>query len=537
MFLTRKLQKEGISKCNTIVQVVMASDKDKNKKIYPIFQTKYIIVKAIEDVDYFLRQSMVDIKSRIERDTRETTDKVQIHSSDFMDLGIEYEKMNYLKIQNIFANGYIQLSTRIIHTKSCINIKNNDNKCFLYCHLLHERYRLSNGKKIQNAERIYGEKAFIYGDKIINLNYVGIEFPIPFNTFYTVKKIEEQNEIRINIFEYKEGKKHDIVPIYHSKRTEYKNCMNLLVISDNKKYHYVYIKNLNRLLSGKTNHNNSKICQDCLKSFSSKKAFDSMNHKCNYKNHDILPENMAIVNNKLLKCPINSFVKPFNLKHSMHLTWIMYYDFESVLLNIGDTKHPDKREHKLSSFCYNLVCRERQVFNRFNIYRGTENDSVIDIFLNDIKCVLDYIKECKKKYYALPMLTDEQMKRHKKKNQCEYCYIKFNKENRRIQHHNHLKGNYIATVCKPYNSKIKTNNTLYIVCHFLKGYDIHYIIEKLNVHFKDTNINLIGHNSSSIFHIGIQNYIKKDTRKSRHRRIKNQRHYERLAATSHLSMW
>ena len=67
---------------------------------------------------------------------------------------------------------------------------------------------------------------------MINLNYEDIEFPIPFNTFYTVKKIEEQNKIRINIFEYKEGKKNDIAPIYHSKRMEFENCMNLLVICD-----------------------------------------------------------------------------------------------------------------------------------------------------------------------------------------------------------------------------------------------------------------------------------------------------------------
>ena len=239
-FLTNKLQKEGIFKCNTIVQVIMASVKDKNKKIFPIFQTKYIIIRNPEDIGYFLRQSIVDIKSRIGKitkkmDKQETTQPNQIHGSDCVDIGIEYEKMNIVKIQNVFANGYIELPTRIIHTKSCINIKNEDDKCFLYCHLLQECYRLLDGKKIQSAERLYNEKAFIYSNKMINLDYKDIEFPIPFNTFYIGKKIEEQNAIRINIFEYKEGKKHDIVPIYHSKRTKYENCMNLLVISDSKK--------------------------------------------------------------------------------------------------------------------------------------------------------------------------------------------------------------------------------------------------------------------------------------------------------------
>ena len=105
-----------------------------------------------------------------------------------------------------------------------------------------------------------------------------------------------------------------------------------------------------------------------------------MNHKCNYKIRDEMPDNMAIVNNKLFKLPINSYIKPYNLKHSIHIPWVMYCDFESILLNSGDVKHPDKHEHKLSSYCYNLVCRERLIFNRFKIYRGNKNDSVIDIF-------------------------------------------------------------------------------------------------------------------------------------------------------------
>ena len=112
--------------------------------------------------------------------------------------------------------------------------------------------RLSGGNKIRNPDRLYGEKAFIYGDKMINLDYQGIEFPIPFNTFYRAKKIKEKNQIRINIFEYKAGKKNDIVPIYHSKRTEYENCMNLLVISDNDKKNIIMF--ILKILTGCLNH-------------------------------------------------------------------------------------------------------------------------------------------------------------------------------------------------------------------------------------------------------------------------------------------
>ena len=515
VFIKQYIKKHGIIKCNTIVKIVMVSVNDKNKKIYPIFKTKYIIIRNGEDVDYFLKQSELDILSRIGQFTKKlnTRESSEIHqvsrSSGFIDFGIEYEKLNVVKIQNVFANGYIELPTRIIHTKSCINIKNKDDKCFLYCHLLHERYKINDFKKIQNPERLYGDKAFIYQDKLIHLDYTDIDFPIPFNTFYTVKKIEEQNKIRINLYEYKEDKKNDIVPIYHSKN-EYKDCMNLLVISDKtkKKYHYVYIKNLNGLLKSNFKHIGSKFCESCLKTFSTQKAFNSINHKCKYKyDQTELPDYMAIVDNKLLKCPINMYVKPYNLKHSIHLPFVMYCDFESILKKSVDEKYHDKREHQLSSYCYNLVCRERPVFNRHKLYRGND-ESVINNFLNEIKNVLDHIKECKKKFYSLPCLTDEQLKRHKKLKRCEICDVKFDKDIKRVQHHNHISGDYIATTCQSCNSKIRTDTTLYIVFHYLKGYDIHYIINKINYHFKDSNINLLGHNSSSIFHIDIDSSIK-----------------------------
>ena len=49
-----------------------------------------------------------------------------------------------------------------------------------------------------------------------------------------VRKIEGQNNIGINLFEYKEHKKNDILPIYHTDKI-YEDCINILVISDNDK--------------------------------------------------------------------------------------------------------------------------------------------------------------------------------------------------------------------------------------------------------------------------------------------------------------
>ena len=73
--------------------------------------------------------------------------------------------------------------------KALINIKNNDQKCFLWFHIRH-----TNPVKI-HPERIIRE------DKIPtnNLNYDGIGFPVGEKDF---SKIGKKNNISINMFCY-----------------------------------------------------------------------------------------------------------------------------------------------------------------------------------------------------------------------------------------------------------------------------------------------------------------------------------------------
>ena len=132
----------------------------------------------------------------------------------------------------------------------------------------------------------------------------------------------------------------------------------------------MHIRNLNKLSASLTNIHSTKICESCLKRFSTQKAYESERHKCNYNNDIDLPDNMFLKDNKLLKCPIDMYVKPYNLKHNQFPPWIMYCDFESILVPIKDPKYDNKYEHKLSSYCYNLVYRERPSFDKFKVYRG-----------------------------------------------------------------------------------------------------------------------------------------------------------------------
>ena len=90
----------------------------------------------------------------------------------------------------LFGSTFAELSNELKNSKKgLINIKNNDNKHFLWCHVRH----LNLIKK--HPERITKEDKRLAN----NLNYEGIEFPVSKNDNC---KIEKQKNICINVFCY-----------------------------------------------------------------------------------------------------------------------------------------------------------------------------------------------------------------------------------------------------------------------------------------------------------------------------------------------
>ena len=151
-----------------------------------------------------------------------------------------------------------------ISKKGLINIKNNDNKCFLWCHIRHLNLVEKNPQRITKEDK-----------EIINkLNYEGIKFPGP-RKYYC--KIERQSNIYINVFCYESGLTY---PIYVSNQ-KFKDCMDLLLTSNENKSHYVYIKDFNRFMCNKTkNKNKNYLCKCCLQCFSSEQFLIEHKENC-----------------------------------------------------------------------------------------------------------------------------------------------------------------------------------------------------------------------------------------------------------------
>ena len=214
--------------------------------------------------------------------------------------------------------------------KGLINIKNNDNKCFIWCHVGH----LNPLKK--RLERITKSDKSMVND----LDYEGIKFPV-FRK--DCRNIEQKNNICINVFCYE----NDFYIVYISDQI-FKDFIGLLLITDENKSH---IKVFNRFMCNKTKSKTKKhFCRYCLQSFSSKKIL--IEHK----------ENYLKINGKQSVKLKSSSIKFKNHFKQLAVPFKIYADFDCNLKGVKSNdrdknttytiKHQD---HILCSFAYKFV--------------------------------------------------------------------------------------------------------------------------------------------------------------------------------------
>ena len=134
-----------------------------------------------------------------------------------------------------------------------VNMKNKDNECFRWCHIRRFNPQEKYPQGIKKEDKLL----------VDNYDYSGVDFPVKDKHY---SRIEAQNNINVNIFGYDNKQ---FYPIYVT--TGSHEELNLLLISDGEKLHYVLIKSFNSLMHNKTKHKDTKhFYMHCLQAFSSK---------------------------------------------------------------------------------------------------------------------------------------------------------------------------------------------------------------------------------------------------------------------------
>jgi hypothetical protein len=267
------------------------------------------------------------------------------------------------------GSSYIDLPDYIKNKKACVNVKNKDNKCFMWSVLsaLHTPSK--------NADRVTK-----YQDYENELMFDGINFPVQIKD---IAKFETMNNLGILVIGY--DNKSGFSPL-KTPTIKMKKNINLLLIEDGENFHYVWIKDLSRLLHD-INLNGSKkyFCVYCFSHFMSQQALDKHAEDCviNKPTRAVLPEagtKLQFQNNR------NETMIPF----------IIYADFESVLEPTNEHKSNTTcyQIHKPCSYAYKLVCSKNPKLSKPVQMKCADNDNdITECFLNDMHKELKYINE------------------------------------------------------------------------------------------------------------------------------------------------
>ena len=216
--------------------------------------TKTVIGKGNDlHSKYFLDQCFNEIIFRLENWIS--------HGSGWNVDNILSQYLNISSYRPLSGSTYYKLPKELSHPmKGLSNIKNDDNKCFLWCHVRHLNCKCKDLWRISKKDKEIAE----------SLNYRGVEFPISKKDY---SKIEVMNKININVFCY-ENK--IIFPIDLSDQF-FNNVLDLLLVNNP----YVLIKDFNRLMFSKTKCKNKKwFCESCLQCFSSEIVLNNDKKDC-----------------------------------------------------------------------------------------------------------------------------------------------------------------------------------------------------------------------------------------------------------------
>ena len=310
---------------------------------------------------------------------------------------------------------------------------------------------------------------------INDLDYEGIKFPVSKKEYC---RIEGQNNICINVFCYENNLTYRV---YLSDQ-KFHNSMDLLLISDEIKSHYVYIKDFNRFACNKTKNKNKKyFCKCCLKCFSSEKVL--IEHI----------ENCLIINGKQsvkLKTGSISFKNYFK---QLPGSFKIYADFECLLKGVKSSdKNNGSYTHKNQgdipcSFPNKIVCIDNKFSKKAVLYRGK---NAVYRFIKAILEEYDYCKKIMKKHFNKNLIISaEEEEKFQLSNSCWICDKLFDVGDDKVRDHCHITGKYTVAAHWSCNINLKLTKKIPVIFHNLRGYESHLILKEISKF--DVKVNVI----------------------------------------------
>ena len=219
-----------------------------------------------------------------------------------------------------------------------------------------------------------------------------------------------------------------VFPIYVSDQ-KFENSMDLLLLINDVKSHFVYMKDFNTFMFHKTqNKNKKRFCRSCLQCFSSESVL--IKHK-----EDCLSINgKQSVNLEKGIIEFESYFKQLPVPFKIHA------DFECNLrdVEIYEGSYSKKyHEHVPCSYAFKVACIDDRFSKSIVVFRGK------NAAYEFIKAILDEHKYCKKIINKNLIMTEEEHL-FQESNNCWICKKLIDNDDEKVRDHFHVTGKFRA---------------------------------------------------------------------------------------------
>lgn len=437
------LEKHTALKVNLELFVAYTQPKN-NEKAMKSFNTQYFQIFQNTDI-LSLYSSYID-------NLITKCSEFELSESGWTIDSISHLEININKYNPLRAGTYVSLPAKIRNSKSCLNIQNKDDHCFLWSVMAH-MYPAS-----KNPNRV---SSYPHFKNILDIR--GMSFPPALDDLKTFEK----NNPNISINVYGLEKNDDVSgPLYKTLKHKLTH-INLLLIEQNGKSHFCLIKNIEKLVHRQLTKHTSKIhlCEECFIYFDTEQKLYS--HNC-ARVKTILPEP-------------NSTLAFSHFERTQRIPIVIYGDFESLLLEYSDKSKSNHIEniqaHEATCFAYYICCESKPELNEYVSYRGPNcAKKFVETISKDVKKLHQLLSvNCE----MLPLSAEE---KHSLQNAtiCHICRKSFEIGERIAADHDHFTGKYRGPSHDSCNVNAKSCEFIPILFHNFSGYDCHLFITELS---------------------------------------------------------
>ena len=427
------------------------------------------VVGLEEDKAYFHSSTLTNIESD---DTFELVNGCYLVIKEAIDVfqkngsGWYFKEVDQLEIHTAEFNpskgsSYIKLPDWISNKKAIVNIKNKDDKCFLWCILRHLHPKEANDERIKDLVKYEND-----------LNTKGITFPMKLKDITKFEKLNPQIP-GINVFSVNEDKV--FYPLRMAER-DCKNTIDLFLYEEDGASHYTLIKNFHRLIkSQKTKSPNGKIfiCKRCFSHYTKPELLENHIKYCS--------NNQTVA----VSMPEEGTMLCFkNYYKQLPLPFVVYADFEcftkpmnSCSPNPKDSYNYNYQKHEPSGFCFYVKGIVDKKIKPIIYTKTSEDEDISKVFVEKLA---EVTKGIYNDFYQRPKplrLTRAEQKSFNAEVKCNICSRLLNGD--KVRDHCHFTGKYRGAAHNKCNLMCRKPKVLPVIFHNLQGYDSHLFIKQL----------------------------------------------------------